>query len=49
MERLEPVASFFVSPGGSSERIVLFCALVSEAGRKSAGGGLASEHEDIGL
>ena len=46
-QRVEPIASFFVSPGGSSERIFLFCALVSEAARRSAGGGLASENEDI--
>ena len=46
-ERIEPISTFFVSPGGSSERIVLFCALVSDAARKSAGGGVASENEDI--
>src|SRR5262245_30096196 len=46
-ERIEPIATFFVSPGGSSERIVLFWVLVSEAARKSAGGGVASENEDI--
>ena len=44
---VEPIASFFVSPGGSSERIVLFCAIVTDAARKSAGGGVASEAEDI--
>ena len=43
---LEPIGSFFVSPGGSSERIFLFCALVSDAGPRS-GGGVQSEHEDI--
>ena len=43
---LEPVASFFPSPGGSSEYIELFCARVDAQG---AGGihGVASEHEDI--
>jgi ADP-ribose pyrophosphatase len=46
-ERIEPIASFFVSPGGSSERIFLFCALVSDAVRIAAGGGVAAEHEDI--
>ena len=46
-ERIEPIASFFVSPGGSSERIVLFCALVSDAARVAAGGGVAAEDEDI--
>jgi len=47
VDAVEPVATFFVSPGGSSERISLYCALVSEAARQSAGGGLASEHEDV--
>jgi ADP-ribose pyrophosphatase len=46
-ERLVPIADFFVSPGGSDERIFLFCAVVSERSRRSAGGGLASESEDI--
>jgi ADP-ribose pyrophosphatase len=46
-ETLRPIASFFVSPGGSSERIFLYCAMVSA--RMSAGGGLASENEDIRL
>jgi len=46
-ERIEPIASLFVSPGGSSERIFLFCALVSDAARVAAGGGVAAEHEDI--
>jgi nudix-type nucleoside diphosphatase (YffH/AdpP family) len=43
---LEPIATFFVSHGGSSERIHLFCATVRGAPR-SGGGGVASEHEDI--
>ncbi len=47
VEAVEPIASFFVSPGGSSERIFLFAALVSDAARTSAGGGLAIENEDI--
>jgi nudix-type nucleoside diphosphatase (YffH/AdpP family) len=42
-----PIADFFVSPGGSSERIFLFYALVTPSDRKSAGGGFAGEHEDI--
>jgi nudix-type nucleoside diphosphatase (YffH/AdpP family) len=46
-ERIEPIATFFVSPGGSSERIFLFCALISDGARVAAGGGAASEHEDI--
>jgi nudix-type nucleoside diphosphatase (YffH/AdpP family) len=46
-DRIEPIGNFFVSPGGSSERIFLFCALVSA--RAGEGGGVASEHEDIRL
>jgi nudix-type nucleoside diphosphatase (YffH/AdpP family) len=45
-EALEPIATFFVSPGGSSERIHLYCATV-RGGPPRSGGGLASEHEDI--
>ena len=48
-ERIEPIATFFVSPGGSSERIFLFCALISHGARVAAGGGVAAEHEDIKL
>ena len=43
----EPIATFFVSPGGSSERIWLYYAEVTEAGRVGAGGGVAAELEDI--
>jgi nudix-type nucleoside diphosphatase (YffH/AdpP family) len=44
---IEHVATFYVSPGGSSERIWMYYAEVSAAGRVSAGGGLPGEHEDI--
>jgi nudix-type nucleoside diphosphatase (YffH/AdpP family) len=44
---LEPVASFYASPGGSSERITLFFARVDRAHRTGAGGGAAHEGEDI--
>ncbi len=44
---IEPIASFYVSPGGSTERIHLFHVEVSERGRVGAGGGLASEGEEI--
>jgi ADP-ribose pyrophosphatase len=47
VDKVEPIASFFLSPGGSSERIFLFAAVVSEAARTAKGGGLASENEDI--
>ena len=44
---LASVATFFVSPGGSSERIHLFYAEVTAAMRVGKGGGAAAEHEDI--
>jgi nudix-type nucleoside diphosphatase (YffH/AdpP family) len=44
---LTHIATFYVSPGGSSERIMLYYAEVGDADRISSGGGLASEHEDI--
>jgi nudix-type nucleoside diphosphatase (YffH/AdpP family) len=44
---VEPIATFYTSPGGSSERIHLFYAEVGDADRVDAGGGLASEDEDI--
>lgn len=43
----EPIATFYVSPGGSSERIWLYYAEVTEATRSGPGGGVAAEHEDI--
>ena len=45
--RLEPISTFFVSPGGSSERIWLYYAEVTDSGRLSAGGGVAAEQEEI--
>jgi nudix-type nucleoside diphosphatase (YffH/AdpP family) len=47
--RLEHISTFYVSPGGSDERIVLFYAEVTNSSRRAAGGGLASEGEDIRL
>ena len=43
---LEPICRFLVSPGGTSERIHLFCGRVDARG---VGGvhGIAAEHEDI--
>jgi nudix-type nucleoside diphosphatase (YffH/AdpP family) len=49
LETIEPIATFFVSPGGTSERIFLFGAAVADRARTGAGGGLAAEHEDIEL
>lgn len=45
--RLERIATFYVSPGGSSERIFLFCADVDDTQKHGKGGGVASEEEDI--
>jgi ADP-ribose pyrophosphatase len=39
--------TFYASPGGSSERIFLYYAEVTEADRIDGGGGVDSEHEDI--
>jgi ADP-ribose pyrophosphatase len=44
---LVPIATFYVSPGGSSERIFLYYTEVRNQDRVDAGGGLAGEHEDI--
>ena len=45
VDELKFISRFYVSPGGTSERIYLYMGL---AHRKThAGGGLASEHEDI--
>lgn len=41
------IATFYVSPGGTSERILLYYAEVGSADQVSPGGGKASEHEDI--
>ena len=46
---LEYINTFYVSPGGSSERIVLFYAEVTNADKVERGGGLPSEAEDIKL
>ena len=44
---LEPIATFYVSPGGTSERVALFYGEVSDTTRVGAGRGLTSEGEDI--
>ena len=44
---IEPICHFYVSPGGTSERIFLFYAEVNEAGKVSNGGGLDHEAENI--
>jgi len=44
--RIEHVHTFFVSPGGSSERIILYYAEVNDASRRGDGGGVDAS-EDI--
>jgi nudix-type nucleoside diphosphatase (YffH/AdpP family) len=44
---LEHISTFYVSPGGSSERIVLYYAEVDATDKSEAGGGVGSEDEDI--
>jgi ADP-ribose pyrophosphatase len=46
---LQRIACFYLSPGGSSERIFLYYAEVSLADQIGAGGGLVEEGEDIRL
>jgi nudix-type nucleoside diphosphatase (YffH/AdpP family) len=48
-DRVEPICTFYVSPGGSSERICLFYAEVTNPGLNAKGGGVVSEGEDIRL
>lgn len=45
IERLEKLASFYLSPGGSSERMDLYLGYVSKPSHK--GGGVKEEGEDI--
>ncbi|MEO7195195.1 MAG: NUDIX domain-containing protein [Pseudonocardiaceae bacterium] len=46
---LRPLCTFYTSPGGSSERIHLFQAVISAATRTGDGGGNSAEQEDIEL
>lgn len=46
-ETIEAIATFYVSPGGSSERIMLYYVEVSGTGKIARGGGVQSEGEDI--
>ena len=47
VENLTYISRFFVSPGGTSEKIFLFFATVYDIDAKFAGGGLEEEGEDI--
>ena len=44
---LEPIATFYVTPGGSSERVFLYATQIGDDDRVGDGGGLASEGEAI--
>ena len=44
---LERIATVYPSPGGSSERMHLYLAPVTEAARQAPGGGLPEDGEDI--
>jgi nudix-type nucleoside diphosphatase (YffH/AdpP family) len=44
---LEPVGSYWSTPGISTERMWLFLAPYTAADRRGAGGGVAEEHEGI--
>lgn len=47
VDELTTIATFYVSPGGTSERLHVFYAAVSGNNKDSAGGGVVSEGEDI--
>lgn len=47
LDTLEPVATFWTSPGISTERITLFLAAYRANSRVGKGGGLSHEHENI--
>jgi ADP-ribose pyrophosphatase len=49
VRELEYLATFYLSPGGSSERLFLYYAEVNQADLVAAAGGAAGEHEDIRL
>jgi nudix-type nucleoside diphosphatase (YffH/AdpP family) len=49
VETVEPIAEFYVSPGGTSERILLYYAEVVNAGKVGRGGGKPGENEDISV
>ena len=49
LDKLEFINSFFVSPGGTSERILLYYSEVKSTNKTSKGGGLKYENEDIEL
>ncbi|MCK0157117.1 NUDIX domain-containing protein [Cellulophaga sp. F20128] len=49
VNEIEFISSFFVSPGGSSERILLYYSEVNSSDKLFKGGGMKYEKEDIQL
>ena len=47
VRELEHISTFYVSPGGSSERIILYYAEVDQTDKAGPGGGARGENEDI--
>ncbi len=47
VERIKHLCTFYLSPGGTSERILLYYASVTPKQKTSQGGGLSEEGEDI--
>jgi ADP-ribose pyrophosphatase len=47
VEQIKHLCTFYLSPGGTSERIILYYASVTPKQRTSQGGGLVEEGEDI--
>jgi nudix-type nucleoside diphosphatase (YffH/AdpP family) len=47
VRNLEHISTFYASPGGSSERVILYYAEVVESDKIGSGGGLETENEDI--
>ncbi len=47
IDELQSLGAFYLTPGGSSERIYLFYAAVDDTSQVAAGGGLDQEGEDI--
>jgi len=47
INELIPMGNFYVSPGGTCEKVFLYFAEVNEKLKKGKGGGLESENEDI--
>ncbi len=47
VDSVQHVSTFFLTPGGSSERIILYYARIDASDKRAAGGGLEEEGEDI--